>query len=295
MLSSPREYKCSLWITSLLPKELSYPSGGKPGAHKICLKQCSPSLWLDCKSILWLQRGSWYYTTVTFSTTTPAKCWESVMLRRMTKLTPMALQFIDLHIPKTFAFIPATQSPGYCNEHFQYFKEEIPHFKKKNLFVSLSHFLFLLMMLFNLIELASPWSPPYHPIVLAPCWWHLPSVPVSVVHRSIIPPPIAPPGWSIQLPTTSAPTPGLLCYAGENYTLVSTDTMTNLSARLFLLLNLFFPHLFLVCSLLYFPLFSSSPNLSQLSPSFSADDCQLTAFGISFLVLSFKDSEVHAS
>lgn len=196
MLSSPREYKCSLWITSLLPKELSYPSGGKPRAHKICLKQCSPSLRLDCKSILWLQRGSWYYTTVTFSTTTPAKCWESVMLRRMTKLTPMALQFIDLHIPKTFAFIPATQSPGYCNEHFQYFKEEIPHFKKKNLFVSLSHFLFLLMMLFNLIELASPWSPPYHPIVLAPCWWHLPSVPVSVVHRSIIPPPTAPPGLS---------------------------------------------------------------------------------------------------
>lgn len=55
------------------------------------------------------------------------------MLRRMTKLTPTALQFIDLHIPKTFTLIPATQSPGYYNGHFQYFKEEIPHFNKKNL------------------------------------------------------------------------------------------------------------------------------------------------------------------
>lgn len=74
-------------------------------------------------------------------------------------------------------------------------------------------------------------------------------------------------------PNSSAPAPGLLSCAGENHTFVSTGTMTNLSARLSLLLNLFFFfHLFLVSSLLYFPLFSSSPNLSQLSPSFSADD-----------------------
>lgn len=63
----------------------------------------------------------------------------------------------------------------------------------------------------------------------------------------------------------------------------------------FFSLFFFSSHLFPVSSLLYFPLFSSSPNLSQLSPSFSANDRLLTAFGISFLLLSFKDSEIHAS
>lgn len=43
------------------------------------------------------------------------------------------------------------------------------------------------------------------------------------------------------------------------------------------------------------PLFPSPPNLSLLSLHSWQMTYQLTAFGISFLVLSFKDSEVHAS
>lgn len=56
-------------------------------------------------------------------------------------------------------------------------------------------------------------------------------------------------------------------------------------------------HLFLACSLLYSPppVFPSPPNLSLLSLHSWQMTYQLTAFGISFLVLSFKDSEVHAS
>lgn len=53
------------------------------------------------------------------------------------------------------------------------------------------------MMLFNLIELAGPQSPPYHPIVVVLSGdTSSPSVPVFVVHRSIIPPPTSPPGLS---------------------------------------------------------------------------------------------------
>lgn len=81
---------------------------------------------------------------------------------------------------------------------------------------------------------------------------------------------------TIQPPDSSAPAPGLLGCAGENLTLTSTGTTTNLPARPSLLLSLFFlnppPHSFLVSSLLYFLFFPTPLNLSQLSPSFSADD-----------------------
>lgn len=94
-------------------------------------------LYRPSKSIAWLQRGLWQYTTVTFSTTT-AKCWESVMLRCRTKPTTLASQFTDLHTPMTFTFIPATHSPGSCNRYFWSFKKEIPHFDHETSYFSLS-------------------------------------------------------------------------------------------------------------------------------------------------------------
>lgn len=97
-------------------------------------------------------------------------------------------------------------------------------------------------------------------------------------------------------PNSSAPAPGLLSCAGENHTFVSTGTMTNLSARLSLLLNLFF---FSICSWSVPSCISPSSQAPQTChnslPHSQQMTCQLTALGISFLVLSFKDSEVQAS
>ena len=100
-------------MTSPLPKELSDQPGEKLRAHTVSrIAHCILGTGLTRLKYQSRDFREDYGATPVTVSTSPAKCWELGVLRCLTKTTPEALQFSDLHTPMTFTFILAIHSPG---------------------------------------------------------------------------------------------------------------------------------------------------------------------------------------